>query len=172
MRVAEETGTSAAPPLERRYLGPTPPQGGVSLYGTQMVVNTTFREFKPPHGCHVVRMAKSHPRYDAKLPYLTTQPHFYKSNHVEVHVPEGFAFDFASVPRPFWWLFPRDGDYMRAAMFHDKLYRDQYVSRMFADAIFMDIMKHDGVPWYHRLPIYYAVRAFGCKAWDNIKKAK
>jgi len=59
---------------------------------------------------------------------------------------------------------------MRAAMFHDMLYRQQKVSREFADAIFIDIMTHDKVPFYYRYPLYWSVRLFGGFAWNMIKK--
>lgn len=40
-----------------------------------------------------------------------------------VHVPIGFATDFASVPRPFWWWIAPWGRHGRAAIIHDFLYQ-------------------------------------------------
>jgi len=35
----------------------------------------------------------------------------------------GFVTDFASIPRPLWWLLPKWGKYGKAAVIHDYLYR-------------------------------------------------
>ncbi len=44
-------------------------------------------------------------------------------------VNKGFVTDLASVPRLLWWLFPRDGTYLVAAILHDflsQISRQQY----------------------------------------------
>lgn len=77
-----------------------------------------------------------------------------------VVVPAGALTDFASVPRFFWWLFPPSGQYNKAAVIHDDLYRSHW-RRVVADAIFLDAMTSLNVPWYIRWPMYLAVRLFG-----------
>ena len=89
-----------------------------------------------------------------------------------VVVPAGALTDFASVPRflwwvfPLWWLFPPSGQYNKAAVIHDDLYRKQW-KRVVADAIFLDAMECLGVPWYVRWPMYLGVRVGGRLPHDN-----
>ena len=83
---------------------------------------------------------------------------------MEVTVPEWFVTDFASVPRFLWRIYPPIGDYWRSAIMHDYLYsRECTCSRFLADALFRDAMAADGVPWFTRVVMYYAVRLFGGK---------
>jgi hypothetical protein len=89
-------------------------------------------------------------------------------------VRAGFEFDFASIPRLFWPLFPPAGDgrnlYGLAAVWHDWLYTHQRIggrsiARAEADALFLEIMFHIGVrPWLARA-MYRAVRVGGALAW-------
>ena len=92
-----------------------------------------------------------------------------------VTVPAGFVTDFASSPRPFWWLVSPWGKYGKAAIIHDFLYQwhgYEYplhgwadVTRKQADDIFLEAMTVLGVkPWRSRL-MYWAVRLFGWFAW-------
>lgn len=77
-------------------------------------------------------------------------------------VPAGTVTDFASVPRlPLaYWLFAGVGQ--AAAVVHDWLYRsDTTVARQVADEIFLEAMEACGVSAWRRLPMYWAVRAFG-----------
>ena len=50
-------------------------------------------------------------------------------NFKDVNVPTGFVTDLASIPRPFWSVFPKTGRYAYAAIVHDYLYWTQTVSR-------------------------------------------
>lgn len=81
-----------------------------------------------------------------------------------IHVPEGFITDFASVPRGLWNLFPPQGEYSRAAVVHDFLYRCTDVERRFCDAVFLEAMRLLGVGWFTRRLMYRAVRLFGGRA--------
>lgn len=69
--------------------------------------------------------------------------------------------DFASVPRPFWWLFPRYGEYTKAAILHDylcgKADRGEF-NRADADGIFRRSMREQGVPFLRRWVMWAAVR--------------
>ena len=58
------------------------------------------------------------------------------SNGDIIHIPEGFVWDLASVPRPLWGLLPPDSDAELASLVHDFLYihkNDFNYSRRFVD---------------------------------------
>ena len=76
-------------------------------------------------------------------------------------VPAGTVTDFASVPRvPLaYWLFA--GVAQGAAVVHDHLYSGGFVPRKVADDVFLEAMEACGVSAWRRLPMYWAVRAFG-----------
>ena len=76
-------------------------------------------------------------------------------------IKEGFHFDFASVPRMLWWLYPPQGikgnPYGIAALVHDWLLKDKKIgvlkdkkigvrsiTRPEADAIFFEILLYTG----------------------------
>lgn len=118
-----------------------------------------YYSFTPPDNC-------LHGKYCGSFSkFVTTKNHEFKSINTEVIVPMGSETDFASVPRPFNWLYPNVGPYARAALFHDQLYRQQTCSRRTADSIFLDIMKIDHTPAWQRYPIYWAVRIGGGYYW-------
>ena len=89
-----------------------------------------------------------------------------------VNVPGGFITDFASVPRPLWWLFPKWGRYGNAAVIHDFLYWDQSRSRKEADDIFSEGMIVLGVRSTTRKALYWAVRLFGVFAWRKYRRLR
>ena len=89
-----------------------------------------------------------------------------------IMVPKGFVTDFASVPRIFWSIIPRDGEYTYPAILHDYLYWDQSISREDADLIFKMAMSEFKVGSVQRNAIYWAVRAAGNFAWDANNSAK
>lgn len=86
-----------------------------------------------------------------------------------VRIPEGFTCDGASIPRLFWRVIgsPWTGRYTRAAVLHDFLYRRQFCGRKAADKAFLVAMQVEGVSWWKRRLIYYAVRWGGQPAWDE-----
>jgi len=90
----------------------------------------------------------------------------------KINVPEGFMTDFASVPRPLWWLFPRWGRYGNAAVIHDFCYWEQSRSRKQADDIFLEAMGVLGVRKLTRYILYLSVRIFGCLAWKSSSRKK
>ena len=89
-----------------------------------------------------------------------------------VNVPGGFFTDFASVPRPLWWLFPKWGRYGNAAVIHDFLYWDQSRSRKEADDIFLESMTVLGVRSATRIVLYWGVRLFGVLAWRKSRRLR
>jgi hypothetical protein len=95
----------------------------------------------------------------------------------QITVPNQFAFDLASVPRPFWWLIAPFELSIAAPLLHDFLYRYQgkppgsavdpprTYSRRETDLLFRTIMTQEGVPAWRRAAAYRAVRWFGAAAW-------
>jgi hypothetical protein len=89
-----------------------------------------------------------------------------------VSVPRGFVTDFASIPRVFWSIFPKDGQYTYAAIIHDFLYWDQTIARESSDQIFKHAMQEFKVPSATIAAVHKAVRLGGQVAWDKNTKAK
>lgn len=83
-------------------------------------------------------------------------------------VPVGFVTDFASIPRALWWLFLPTGDYGKAALVHDLLYRTPgLATRLEADMVFAEAMLDLGVGWLTRTLMYRAVRLGGAAAYHG-----
>lgn len=89
----------------------------------------------------------------------------------KIRVPAGFKTDFASVPRIFWMIIPRDGRYTAAAVLHDYMYHTQTRSRDVADKIFLEAMGVLGVPWLRKRLMYRAVRVGGWIGWNRRARA-
>ncbi len=99
-----------------------------------------------------------------------------KANEIST-VHEGFEFDFASVPRALWWLFPPAGTestpYAVASLIHDWLcvHREiggRPITRKEADDLFLEIMLYVHVRWTAAYVMYWSVRSWSWIAW-NIK---
>ena len=93
-----------------------------------------------------------------------------------IEVPDGFVTDFASIPRFFTRLIPKNGLYDRAAVVHDWLYSTQTIPKETADLVFYEAMTVLGVPAWKAWTMYQAVKWFGKGAWrehaiENAKKA-
>ena len=94
-----------------------------------------------------------------------------------ITVPNQFAFDLASVPRPFWWLIAPFELSIAAPLLHDFLYQHEgkppggavtpprTYSRRETDVLFRTIMTEEGVPAWRSAAAYRAVRWFGAAAW-------
>lgn len=82
-----------------------------------------------------------------------------------IQVPIDFLTDFATVPRLLWPLLPPIGRYAGAALIHDFLYAKSIKGRSWADAVFLDLMKQDGVGWLTRHVLWASVRVFGRGFW-------
>jgi hypothetical protein len=95
-----------------------------------------------------------------------------KDSGETINVPIGFLTDFASVPRPFWWFAPKWGLYGNAAVIHDFCYWDQSYSRKKSDDLFREGMRVLKVGRVKTWLLYYAVRYFGCMAWNANRKRK
>jgi len=88
-----------------------------------------------------------------------------------INVPIGFQTDFASVPWLLTLIVPRWGKYGKAAVVHDFVYSQEDSSlpydRRRADRIFLEGMAVLGVARWRRTLMYWAVRAFGWRAWNR-----
>lgn len=91
---------------------------------------------------------------------------FVAESGFEARVPPGFATDLASIPRLFWWAFPPDGQYAKAAVLHDFLYTESVYSRQWADNLFLEAMSACQVPAVTKWLVYTAVRLWGWRFWQ------
>lgn len=101
-----------------------------------------------------------------------------------VTIRKGFVTDFASIPRPLWWLWPPSaGKHAKPACVHDCLYKTGFVTsnltrlertidRAEADRIFLEAMEVAGVSWLSRRMIYRGVRVGGMLAWNKHRNAE
>lgn len=86
---------------------------------------------------------------------------------IAIVVKKGFITDYASIPRILWSVFPRDsGDSRRASVLHDWLYSYHLdYTRVGADMIFREALKHDGAGIIKRWLLWIAVRLVGWRFW-------
>ncbi len=82
-----------------------------------------------------------------------------------IEVPRGFNTDFASIPRFFHRLLPKNGTYDAAAVIHDYLYAQGEVSKEMADLIFKEALECLSIAGWRRTAMYEAVHRFGGAAW-------
>jgi len=110
--------------------------------------------------------------------YATTKPISWIPNPgsakelQKVDVPAGFITDFASVPRIFWSVLPRDGVYVYPAIIHDYMYWMQDAVRDVADETLREGMQDFKVDPVSVNAIYWGVRAGGWSAWAANAKLK
>ena len=84
-----------------------------------------------------------------------------------ITVPNGFVSDLASIPQCVQSIVSKVGPYDGAAAIHDWLYSIQTTSKSEADHIFLRVMKASSVKFLLRQTIFWAVRLFAKKAWDD-----
>jgi Protein of unknown function (DUF1353) len=94
------------------------------------------------------------------------------NTYQSVRVPIGFVTDFASIPRMFWSVLRPDGTYSYAAVIHDYLYWEQYLSREASDAIFRLCMEDFKIDDSVIKAVHAGVRLGGGFAWDENAKRK
>lgn len=101
-----------------------------------------------------------------KHPWKLTEPLIFRSNILgfDVCVPIGFCTDFASVPRlPIAFLLTGDVSHS-AAVVHDYLYSigsNKIASRKVCDDVFLEALEAEGVGYFTRKAMWFAVRMFG-----------
>jgi len=99
-----------------------------------------------------------------------TDPYVMIVDGVPITVKKRFRTNFASVPKIFHGIISQIGEHAPAAVIHDWFYHCQKYNRKYADQVFLEIMKHLGVPLWKRQAMYYAVRMFGWVAWNANSK--
>lgn len=83
-------------------------------------------------------------------------------------VPVGFETDFASVPKLLWNIMPPTGQYGKAAVIHDFLYRTpKQATKDEADSVFLEAMTALGVGWWTRNTMYRGVKYFGGSSYKG-----
>lgn len=97
--------------------------------------------------------------------WVTRAPLKYDRGFEVITVPENFSTDLASVPKALWAVMPPFGNHTKAAVLHDYLYGRKERSRKDCDKIFLEAMASMGVSKTRRYLMYWAVRAFGGKAY-------
>ena len=99
--------------------------------------------------------------------WVTRAPLVYNRDTEVITVPENFATDLASVPKVLWGVMPPFGNHTKAAVLHDYLYGQALRPRKQCDEIFLEAMETMGVSKTRRYLMYWAVRAFGGKAYGG-----
>lgn len=97
--------------------------------------------------------------------WVTRAPLVYDRGFESITVPDNFSTDLASVPKVLWAVMPPFGNHTKAAVLHDYLYGQGERSRKACDDIFLEAMTELGVSKVRRYLMYWAVRAFGGKAY-------
>jgi hypothetical protein len=85
-------------------------------------------------------------------------------------VPNGFAWNGASIPRATWTVFgytPFDPILLRASCVHDYLYEQRAGTRRAADDLFRAMLREDGLDEDHTEMMYAAVREYGLNIWTD-----
>ena len=104
--------------------------------------------------------------------YEVMAPLVYNNGIKQITVYKGFDFDGASVPRPLWGIIgsPMTDGYQRAGCLHDALYASHLFDRETCDNYFLEAMESDGVGYFKRYAMYWAVRAAGWITWEKHKQ--
>ncbi len=101
-------------------------------------------------------------RWELLSPLIWTEP------AITIVVPTGFVTDFASIPRPWWFLWPKSGSHNAAATVHDyECQKRQRPSREVHSRL-PRMMKVLHEPWYKRAGFYLAVSQFG-PTWNTYR---
>lgn len=111
------------------------------------------------------------------MPYTRThfrlgQEHVYDGPTFCVKAPSGYQFDGATVPRPLWMIFERFGPWSRAALYHDILYDRRIGDKLSADALFLEVMRHDKVGVVPRYLMFLAVALWPPNIWYWYREPK
>lgn len=87
-------------------------------------------------------------------------------------VPTGFITDGGSIPRFFWRFIghPFESEYIDRYVEHDHDYQTGRIPRKEADEKLRDGLKADGMGYFKRYTIYWAVRLFGGSHYNNTNK--
>jgi len=96
----------------------------------------------------------------------------YANKVISITAKSGLKTDFASIPRLAWTLIgsPAMGRYTASSVIHDVLYMTESLSRKECDDLFLEMLEVDGVKWWRRYAMYYAVRIGGWYVWNKHTK--
>jgi len=104
--------------------------------------------------------------------------YIHRLDDCHMHIPSGFTFDLASIPRPLWRIIAPFELSIVAPLCHDWLYRfggtpafvhpDRTWTREEADHLFHADMIAEGVSRIRARTAYRAVRMFGGRAWRQM----
>jgi hypothetical protein len=107
-----------------------------------------------------VKFSKLRYEYSATSRWKLTSVLYYFHDEGTITVPIGFETDGDSVPRfPIVYLVFK-GRATKSAVVHDYLYFSQ-LGKAYADSLFLEAMKDEGVALRWRYPIYWAVVVLG-----------
>jgi hypothetical protein len=95
----------------------------------------------------------------------------YENITYRITAKKGFTTDFASIPRIAWTLIgsPAMGRYTSSSVIHDVLYATESLGRKECDDLFLEMLEVDGVGYFKRYAMYWAVRAGGWAVWSKHK---
>ena len=196
VRVATDTGWISLDALAPLPVGPTMATAAVVKPGDAPIVQTfimpdssadlagaTCTLTPKRQTCNRIGFVPKVMQPPASIPMLplrdqnqvTQMPFIYTigSTKLEIRIPAGFITDFASVPRPLWSIFPKNGEYKLASVVHDFLYWTRACPRQEqADNLFHIAMQELGVPPWRRNAVYAAVATFGNAAWEENAKLR
>lgn len=101
------------------------------------------------------------------------------STGIIITIDKDFIWDLSSVPRFLWGILPPDGDFELSSLIHDYLYRNQIISRKFADKEMLiwskatsGTLNKVSIRNFDNWIRYIAVRVFGFIIWNNNVKKK
>ena len=132
------------------------------------VAAKTFHSWEPWDKPLVAR--NPNPNAPPSEKYVVLENVKYRNAMMELAIPKGMLTDLGSIPTLFTNLISPDGRGFRAFLAHDAIYRRQEVARVIADALLLSILREDGVNRIQAYVIYYAVRIFGERAWEENRK--
>jgi hypothetical protein len=97
----------------------------------------------------------------------------YDNSSFTITAKKGFTTDFASIPRIAWTIIgsPAMGRYTSSSVIHDVLYATEALSRKECDDLFLEMLEIDGVGYFKRYMMYWAVRAGGGFVWKKHTKS-
>ena len=116
------------------------------------------------HGLH--KFSALEYRHVGPNAWQLTRTFMYFGEGYVIVVPFGFITDLDSVPRVPGLYSLLKGRSVRAATVHDYLYSAQR-GKKYADKVFLEAMKDEGLPARRRYPIYWGVALFGHWAYNQ-----
>lgn len=101
---------------------------------------------------------------------VTLTPYYAMLGMQLIRVLPGFKTDFASIPKLFWNILPKDSRYIReASVVHDWLYTYTTIyTRQEADTILREAMIELGASKLLAYIVYWSVRLFGGSHWKDV----